>query len=89
MECKDCKSTACFECGKCKCAEWIKCSEILPEIGVSVLSTDGELIATTSMNYNDYTKEYYWSYFSSGCGCCDTDMKNVTHWMPLPSPPKD
>lgn len=25
----------------------------------------------------------------NGCGCCSRDLKDVTHWMPLPKEPRD
>lgn len=68
---------------------WIKVEDQLPKIGQSVISTDGDLISRTSYEYNKHINEYYWPYFSSGCGCCDTQMKNVTHWMSLPDKPSD
>lgn len=67
--------------------KWISIEDRLPDLNSFVLSTDGELVAATVFLYNDHIKKYHWDYFSSGCGCCDTDMKNVTHWMPLPIPP--
>jgi hypothetical protein len=67
--------------------EWISVKDKLPELKSAILSTDGDIVAVTIYEYNDCIKSYCWSYFSSGCGCCDTDMNNVTHWMPLPSLP--
>jgi len=74
--------------------DWISVDDRLPEIGSHVLSCCKRLdgcweITRTQFLYNEYISSHFWNYFSSGCGCCDADMKNVTHWMPLPEPPKD
>lgn len=66
--------------------EWISVSEKLPSLDEAVLSTDGDIVAVTIYKYD--MNVYQWDFFSSGCGCCDTDMKVVTHWMELPQPPK-
>lgn len=70
---------------------WIKCEDQLPMINQKVISFDGNIIAITYFETHsaDHLEkgDYWWNFLSSGCGCCDTDMKNVTHWMPLPNPP--
>jgi len=67
---------------------WISVKDKVPNLNAFVLSTDGNLVSITSYEYNEHIQEYYWNYLSSGCGCCDKDMPNVTHWMPLPEPPQ-
>ena len=69
--------------------ELIKCSDRLPELGESVLAIgkDG-LIAVVHRYYYETTGNYY-ALLSSGCGCCDTGLVDVTDWMPLPASPKD
>lgn len=69
--------------------EWISVKDRLPELDTFILSTDGEIVATTIRQISDQDDEETWNYFTSGCGCCDSDMKNVTHWMPLPKPPRN
>ncbi len=69
-------------------SEWISIKDRLPKLRQTILSTDGEVVAVTAYLYNDHTDSFFWKYFSSGCGCCDTDMQDVTHWMELPKPPK-
>lgn len=69
--------------------EWISVKDQLPDLNSWVLSTDGKCVAFTHFLYNDYSEENYWQYFTSGCGCCDTDMPDVSHWMPLPKLPKE
>jgi len=73
--------------------EWIKIEDKLPEINQWVISygSNGhncpKYIAMTQFCYNANTG-YYWNLLSSGCGCCDTDMKIVTHWMTEPNFPE-
>jgi len=69
--------------------KWTSVKDNLPKVSQDVLSTDGEIVAATTYRYNPYINSYYWEYFTSGCGCCDSDMENVTHWMPRPLPPKE
>ena len=73
--------------------EWTKCSDQLPNINQKVISYNGEYIAITyfeSHSANHLEKgEFWFNLLSSGCGCCDTDQKNVIAWMPLPNPPKE
>jgi hypothetical protein len=62
--------------------EWISVKDRLPEKGTYVLTYDG-----LDMNLARFTGEdskYYWD--------CDTYGMydyDVTHWMPLPPPPKE
>lgn len=60
---------------------WIPVTERLPESGKCVLvcSKDG-MVAEGS--YKAYEKK--WTQFRWNV----TDLQNVTHWMPLPEPPK-
>jgi hypothetical protein len=72
--------------------DWISVKERLPEADQIVLSTDGKKVAATIFVSFQKIEEYFWEYLSSGCGCCDEDMKDedmkgVTYWMPLPNPP--
>jgi hypothetical protein len=61
--------------------KWIPVTERLPESGKCVLvcSKDG-MVAEGS--YKAYEKK--WTQFRWNV----TDLQNVTHWMPLPEPPK-
>jgi len=68
--------------------EWINIVDCYPKLKQTVLATDGHTIAVTTFNYNEHIDEFHWDFFSSGCGCCDDSMENVTHWMPLPLPPE-
>lgn len=75
--------------------KWISVKDKLPFIGQMVLSTEKcELekeyfIALTCYEFDKKKEKNVWNYFSSGCGCCDTDMKNVEYWMPLPEVPEE
>jgi hypothetical protein len=62
---------------------WIPVTERLPEaesgdISKPVLVTDGDCMAIAEW-FNFEMCEPYWSY---------TGMGDITHWMPLPEPPK-
>lgn len=78
-------------------SEWIDIKDQLPKIGSWVIAfgkarnkeyDDEPSIAITRFGYNPHTKEHYYEYLSSGCGCCNADMREVTHWMPLPEKPR-
>jgi hypothetical protein len=64
---------------------WISVKDKLPELGESVL-----LIDAYESQYVGWLHEFttsssiHWQY-SYCCGCAAT---SVTHWMPLPEPPK-
>lgn len=63
---------------------WIPVSERLPEAesgdtSKPVLVTDGDCMAIAEL-FNFELCEPYWSY---------TGIGDITHWMPLPEPPKE
>lgn len=61
---------------------WIKCSEKMPEIGVSVLAVwnRGVQVLFVHSMTGMWDDGDYWS-------CIGLD--EVTHWMPLPQPPEE
>lgn len=59
---------------------WIKCSDRMPEDMADVLVTDGEEVK--SMWWNGDEWDSWVSKYS-------IDSWDVTHWMPLPEPPKE
>jgi hypothetical protein len=67
-------------------SEWISVEDRLPEENTDVLiyrgGFRGDLMNVyTYMGHNEWEDEYgYWSI---------TDDEGITHWMPLPEPPKD
>ncbi len=62
--------------------EWIKCSDRMPEEGREVLAC---LVA----GYSDPRARQMSFEGRVWCsGACDYDVDEVTHWMPLPSPPE-
>ncbi len=67
--------------------EWIKCSDRLPDVGKWVLvfseKSENEYIITSCYLSTSIRYHVLWNLISSGCGCCDCDLQNVTHWMPL------
>ena len=63
---------------------WIPVTERLPfadsgDVSQKVLVTDGQDMATAEW-FNFEMCEPFWSY---------TGMGDITHWMPLPEPPKE
>jgi hypothetical protein len=68
--------------------EWIKCSDRLPSFDIPVLAWDA------SLDFLD--PEYIFIGYYDPISCSDTGWRNdeyisltPTHWMPLPSLPKD
>ena len=77
--------------------EWISVEEKLPERGVCVLAW-GDLWASVGMCFFG-TGEEHWHYCHVDGDCKEVTWRwhedgstvrktNVTHWMPLPEPPK-
>ena len=61
--------------------EWIKCSERMPEELDDVLVTDGDNIEMKWWDGDDWD-----SWAERNSNICSDD---VTHWMPLPTPPTE
>lgn len=77
---------------------WIKITDRIPEVGSKILAfgiLEGNLeIRQCKYEEWDYlsiggSKGSSFSLLSSGCGCCDGVIENITHWMPLPEVPKE
>ena len=68
--------------GKAEAAEWISVEERLPEDGENVLAIDSE--GKTEVCF--YETEHKGVFQMCG-GLCK--IFNITHWMPLPEPPKE
>lgn len=67
--------------------EWISVKKALPEEGELVLTIDSrESLEQYRVDYiikfENIEEPYIWAY-----RLCD-DWEDVTHWMPLPKPPK-
>lgn len=64
-------------------SKWISCKEKMPDDGVNVLIYAGNRMISLAW----YDKDMGYFYI------CDSDYKynslDVTHWQPLPEPPKD
>lgn len=63
---------------------WIPVTERLPNFNekVLVITANGNFKVANCNFYDDGTKAYWMT--NDGLG-----GKNITHWMPLPTPPKD
>lgn len=93
--CNDCLAEVLYNAGYRK-QEWISVEDRLPEIAGKYLiarkTVYGNLINIVwyDTNYNggndDMIGKSVWYMFDSDWG--DYEIPNVTHWMPLPQPPK-
>lgn len=64
-------------------SEWISVKERLPEIGVSVLALD---------RFGNIHNRYMYRCGDGGAAWTAEHLvsrEDVTHWMPLPEPPKE
>ena len=64
-------------------SEWISVKDRLPEFGEKVLITDvsGDVLVYSleqTCSGECWWEDEYWNWYN-----------DVTHWMPLPEPPKD
>lgn len=74
--------------------KWIKCSDKLPTCGESVLlkakclkdddPKDTLIFVGNRGNYSEYDYCSAW-----GDGWTPFEFDDITHWMPLPKPPKE
>jgi len=68
--------------------EWISCKDKTPPQDEKILFTDGKIVECGQYDYNKVFNKYdfivadIWVENSSL-------MYNITHWMPLPQPPKE
>ncbi len=73
--------------------EWINIKEVTPEEGDDVLAfirrQDSEEWSIFNCVYYGMTSENPTGLrlVSSGCGCCDKEIEEASHWMPMPKPP--
>lgn len=69
--------------------KWISVEEQLPKRDQEVLAWNGSKMFVASRWWFDEKPEN--KYFKATiCTCCDQEYdKKITHWMPLPEPPKD
>lgn len=61
--------------------KWIPVSERMPEDRTQVILWDAEIGEVTSGHYSHKTQTFY--------HCGDAIENEITHWMPLPNPPKE
>ncbi|EFE1413341.1 DUF551 domain-containing protein [Escherichia coli] len=66
-------------------AGWISCSERMPDDGQHVIILcDGAFVL-----YAQYRDSEFFDVVRNGEEFFETQSRNVTHWMPLPEPPKE
>ncbi|ELG90637.1 hypothetical protein A311_01306 [Escherichia coli KTE146] len=64
---------------------WISCSERMPDDGQHVIILcDGAFVL-----YAQYRDGEFFDVVRNGEEFFETQSRNVTHWMPLPEPPKE
>ncbi len=70
-------------------AEWISVKDRLPEeYGLYLICTNGKVECAYRENLIFFTcNNYIWNCDLTG-GLCVIPDEEVTHWMPLPEPPK-
>jgi hypothetical protein len=75
-------------------SEWIKCSDRLPENEQKILISDGKFVTACTADVTPFWKgrgEFY----PDGCEFggyeweWHFELEQITHWMPLPSPPQE
>lgn len=64
-------------------ANWIKCSEQMPDDFVDVLVTDGVHVEVMWLDCDGYWDSWLES------RAVMVDQEDVTHWQPLPEPPQE
>ena len=74
--------------------EWISTKESLPDIWVPVIIYSKEHprpCEAWRAHYPNKPNETWWSLSDDGggAGASSLDNEEVTHWTPLPKPPKD
>lgn len=68
--------------------KWIPVTERLPDSGVCVLVTDGLEVGEGWITEIINTKGHF-SRWCAPTADIDIDRRPITHWMPLPEPPKE
>lgn len=64
---------------------WISCSELMPDDGQHVIILcDGAFVL-----YAQYRDGEFFDVVRNGEKFFETQSRNVTHWMPLPEPPRE
>lgn len=79
---------------QCKIAlelgDWVSVEERRPEYGELVQVTNGKDVKVGCLyRYNDPTRAPWWQLFPAQDETWGIDGSGVTHWQPLPAPPKE
>lgn len=65
---------------------WIKCSDRMPELGVSVLTWSSDGLRTGSYKGESLVRFGFTGWFTDcrdSCECCDSYNDNITHWAEM------
>lgn len=71
-------------------SEWIKCSDKYPHAGEAILIVVNGIVQDVTFKY-DYlcgVDEWFAPYFFDDVSDISIPFNDVSHWMPLPEPPK-
>lgn len=68
--------------------KWLNVEDTLPELHKAVLISDGKEITIGFFRQKD-SRELIWDKIDRGQYQICFFLKKITHWMPLPEPPKD
>jgi hypothetical protein len=69
--------------------EWISVKDKLPEIDESVLVTDGTEVTTGGYGHAVYRRQNKKCWYMDNKDWDGMPAKrDITHWMPIPEPPK-
>lgn len=63
--------------------EWVKCDESVHDLTDWVLIAYRGEVRQARCQWDDYHRHYYWESMYE-----DLELKDVTHWRPLPKPPE-
>jgi hypothetical protein len=65
---------------------WVSCDEAMPKVGEKVLAFYDYTICGVTNRYMVIASLDHDGYWTAGCTWLPP--KSITHWMPLPDPPK-
>src|SRR4051812_39210431 len=73
---------------KCDMSQWISVKDRMPEREQKIIFTDGNIVEYGALDKIYYYKKECRFYIAELWNENNYILDNVTHWMPLPEPPK-